>query len=80
MVNEREDAFHALAVTDATDGERLVQSVSPATRDHAGENLDAFLVAFHDFGVHPHRITDSKLRSCLCEIVPIQFFQVMPDS
>src|SRR5213079_2480806 len=48
---EREDALHAFAVADATDGEHLVQPMPAPPNHHAGENLDALFVAFHDFGV-----------------------------
>jgi hypothetical protein len=48
---EREYAFDAFADDDAADGEHLVYAVTLAGDDGAGEDLDAFLVAFDYFAV-----------------------------
>src|SRR5207245_3441159 len=69
----RKDPFDPLAVTDAPHGEGRVQAASAAANDHAGEDLDAFLVAFDHFGVHPHRIATpnsaESFRNCSFSIL-----------
>jgi hypothetical protein len=56
----RENAFHALAIADAADGEGGIQSMTPAANDDAGKNLDAFLITFNDLGMDAHAVAHGK--------------------
>src|SRR6476659_10355687 len=50
----------ALPVRDATHGESFIDSATLTANDYAGENLDSFLVSFHNAGVHAHAIANRK--------------------
>src|SRR5262249_52348534 len=63
-----ENAFHAFAVADPADSERLVETAAAPADDDAGKNLDSFLVAFHDFGVDADGIADIELGGFLAEL------------
>ena len=39
-----------------------------------GENLDAFLVAFDDLGVHAHAVADREFRVVLAILLRFNFF------
>src|SRR5436305_4374262 len=55
------NAFHTLAVRDATDRESLVDS-SPLTADHyPRENLDPFFIPFAHTGMHAHPVPHFEL-------------------
>ena len=71
---QRENALHALAIADAADAERLVQAGAALADDYAGENLDAFLVAFHDFGVDAHGVAHVELRVVFAKLFRFNFF------
>ncbi len=51
-------AFDALALHDAADGEHLTRARTAPRDDHAGEDLNAFLVAFENAAVDVHGIAD----------------------
>jgi hypothetical protein len=70
---QREDAFHAFAVADAAYRERLVQAGAAFADDHTRENLDAFLVAFDDFGVDFDGITDVELGVIFAKLFRFNF-------
>src|SRR5699024_6003633 len=46
---ERENALHADAVGDFTDGKHFRNAAAFYLNDHTAETLDALLVSFHDF-------------------------------
>ena len=71
---QREHAFHTFAVTDPAHAECLVQAVSATPDDDARENLDAFLVAFDDLGMHLHRVADREFRFALAILFRFNFF------
>ena len=71
---QREHALDAFAVADAPHGERLVQPAAAPADHHAGENLNAFLVAFHDFGVDAHRVADVEFRFVFAKLFRFEFF------
>src|SRR5206468_4458471 len=67
--------FHAFAIADAADRERLIQTAAAFANHHAGENLDAFLVAFHHFGMHPHGVTHSEVHGVLAKLFRFDFVE-----
>src|SRR6185437_2247218 len=71
----RENALHALAVADAAHGERLVQPAPALADHHARENLDAFLVAFHDLRVHANTIAHVEFRLVFAKLFRLNFFK-----
>src|SRR5581483_9901601 len=74
---QREDALDAFVVDDAPDGEGFVDP-RPLLHDHrAGEDLNAFLVAFDDAGRHVHRVTDVELRRFFLQV---RLFYAVDDS
>src|SRR4030095_5004596 len=64
----REHALDTFAVADAADGEGFVQAAPALSDDDTRENLDAFLVAFHDFGVDADGIAYVKAGRVLPEL------------
>src|SRR5262249_4985443 len=60
---DREHALHALAVADAADGEGFMDAAPLVGDDDAGKNLDAFLVAFANLGVHADTVADFERRN-----------------
>ncbi len=70
-----ENALHAFAVADAADGEHLVQPVAAAPDDDARENLDAFLLAFHDLGVDAHAVANGELHRFFAVLFLLNFIQ-----
>ena len=69
------NALHTFAVADAADGEGFVQAATAAADDHARENLDAFLVAFDNFGVHAHGVADVKFRGVFAKLFRFNFIK-----
>src|SRR5206468_6704557 len=67
------DAFDTFAVADAADGESLVQAAAAFADHHAGENLNALLVAFHHFGVHAHGIAHRENYRVLAKLFRFDF-------
>jgi len=72
---EREHAFDAFAVADAAHGESLIETAAALAHDNARENLDAFLVAFDDLGVHFHRVADGEFCVVFTKLFRFNFFQ-----
>src|SRR6266480_6432896 len=70
---EREHALDAFAVTDAADGEGAIETTSAPANDDAGENLDSLFVAFDDFGVDAHLITDFEFRRIFPKLFGLNF-------
>jgi len=56
-----EDALDALTVADSAHGESGVQSAAAACDDHPVEELDTLFLAFLDFGVDAHGVTDREV-------------------
>src|SRR5436190_154580 len=56
-----EDSLDPFTVGNTADGECFVQSAALAADNDAGKNLDSFLIAFHDTGMHPHPIADLEI-------------------
>ena len=71
----REHALHASAVTDAADGERLVQPAPALADDHTGENLNALFVAFHNLGMHFDAVADVEFRFFFAKLFRMNFFK-----
>ena len=72
---ERENALDAFAITNAADGEHLVQAMPAAANDDPGKNLNAFLVAFDDFGMHAHGIADGEIRRVFAKLFGFDFIE-----
>src|SRR6266567_1247905 len=70
-----ENALDAFTVADAAHGKGLVYPMPPAPDHNARKNLDPFLVAFHDFGVHAHRVADAKFRSVFAVLFRFNFIK-----
>src|SRR6266516_4256005 len=68
-------AFNAFAIADAADGEGLIQAAAAFANHHAGENLDALLVAFHHFGVHPHGIAHREIHGVFAKLFRFDFVE-----
>ena len=58
---QREDTFHTFAIADAAHSEGLIETTTALADDDARKNLDTFLVAFDDLGMHFHGIADTEL-------------------
>jgi hypothetical protein len=50
----------ALAVRDAAHGESFVEPATLPANHYAGEDLDSFLVSFHDARVHAYAVANRK--------------------
>src|SRR5207253_6640710 len=68
-----ENTFHTFAVADAADGEIFVQTTAAASDHNAGEHLDAFLVAFHNFGMDAHAVAYVELQRVLAKLFRFDF-------
>jgi len=68
-----ENALDAFAIADAAHGERFVQPVAAAAEDDAGENLDAFLIAFNDLGVDLNTVADFKFHGLFAILFRFDF-------
>ncbi len=60
--------FDTLIAYDPPNGEGLVDSGAPAADDHAVEQLDTLLLAFHDTAKNVYRVADTKLRRLCLDI------------
>src|SRR5262245_48201045 len=63
-----ENAFDAFTIADPAHGKGGIQTAPTAANDNAREDLDAFLVAFDDFGVHADGIADVEVRGLFAEL------------
>src|ERR1700722_11615716 len=77
LVNARgmvgENALHAFAVADASDGEGGIQPVPAAANHDAGKNLDALFVAFDHFGVDTHGVADPEVGGAFAILLCFNF-------
>ena len=71
----REHALDTLAVADAADRERLVETMPAATDHDAREDLDAFLVAFDDLRMHAHAVAHLEIQRFLAVLFLFNFVQ-----
>lgn len=58
---DRENAFDAFAVRDTTNRESFLDSRTLVADYDAGEDLDAFFVAFADFRVNANTVADAEV-------------------
>ena len=70
---QREHALDTFAVANAADGEGGVEAASAPANNNAGENLDTLFVAFDDFGVDAHGITDFEFRRIFPKLFGFNF-------
>src|SRR4029077_8215753 len=59
---QRENSLHTLAIRDAPNGERFVESTSFTANHYAGKYLDSFFVSFDYPRVNAYAITHGKRR------------------
>jgi hypothetical protein len=57
---QREYPLDAFTVRDAAHRERFIQSATLSADHYPGENLDSFLISFHNAVVHAHAIANRK--------------------
>jgi len=72
---QRENAFHALAVTDSSNGEGGVEAAPAPANHNSGKHLDALFVPFDDFGVDAHRVANVEVCRFLAELLLLNFVQ-----
>lgn len=68
-----ENAFNAFAIRNPSNGEHGIESGTFAANDDAGENLDAFLVAFDDTCVDPDTVAHVERGDRLFKLLRFDF-------
>ena len=69
---QREDALHAFAGDQASHQEGAADSGAGDLEHRAGEDLDAFLVAFADQVVHVHGVPDVERRETVLHVLELE--------